>query len=106
MSICWLFWVCLVDFFLLKKDLGRSFCPEYYGFKGFLPSFYVRITMSAASEVENIENNTSVESAESSYVTRVAASQTVITRRSVSTVTVQKNAALARQYHKRALNQQ
>jgi hypothetical protein len=62
--------------------------------------------MSAASEVENIENNTSVESVESSYITRVAASQTVITRRSVSTVTVQKNAALARQYHKRALNQQ
>jgi hypothetical protein len=87
-------------FFLLKKDLGRSFCPEYYGFKGCLPYFYVRITMSTASEVENIESNTSVEFTESSYVTRVAASQTVIARRSVSTVTIQKNAALARQYHK------
>jgi hypothetical protein len=80
----------LGEFFLLKKDLGRSFCPEYYGIKGCLPSFYVRITMSAASEVENIENNTSVESVESSYVTRVAASQTVIARRNVLIVTVQK----------------
>jgi hypothetical protein len=44
--------------------------------------------MSAASEVENIENNSSVESVESSYVTRVAASQTVIARRSVLIVTV------------------
>ena len=61
--------------------------------------------MHPSSSAQNANNENKINPAETSDSTQPSASNAIVLRRRISSVTVQKNAATARQERKRVLNQ-